>query len=168
MTVQFTVESIEAVLSLEKGYAIARVAGVMFPQEDIDAYAELCLDDQWIHTDPDRVAEEKPMGFEKTIVHGMFIAARAVGALSSAIDGGGFAAVHKSAKINFAKPVLVGSAVTYVCNVKQVRGVGGDSAVMLQVDVEAYLVDGSPEKVTSTTVGLLIGPPDAVAASDDD
>ncbi|MCF8068473.1 MAG: MaoC family dehydratase [Desulfobacterales bacterium] len=44
---------------------------ICVPQPLVDKFAELCGDNQWIHTDPDRAASESSFG--GTIVHGYMI-----------------------------------------------------------------------------------------------
>ena len=40
-------------------------------QKDIDAFAKLTNDEQWIHVDPERSAKESP--YKKTIAHGFLV-----------------------------------------------------------------------------------------------
>lgn len=48
---------------------------VTITQEDIDAFARLTGDEQWIHVNPERVAQESP--YKTTIAHGFMVLAYA-------------------------------------------------------------------------------------------
>lgn len=52
-------------------------------QERIDAFAEVTQDHQWIHTDPERAAQESP--FKSTIAHG-FLTLSLLPALTESVD----------------------------------------------------------------------------------
>jgi acyl dehydratase len=44
---------------------------ITITQEDINTFAKLTFDEQWIHVDPERAARESP--FKSTIAHGFMI-----------------------------------------------------------------------------------------------
>jgi acyl dehydratase len=53
-------------------------------QPDIDAFASLTRDEQWIHTDPARAAAESP--FQSTVAHGFFTLSLLTQFAASAFD----------------------------------------------------------------------------------
>lgn len=94
-------------------------------QEDIDRFAEVSRDFQWIHTDPERAAKDSPYGV--TVAHGNLTL--------SLIDG--FRAQLYSQKgvvmginygwdrVRFPAPVLVDSRVRATANVQSVEELDG-------------------------------------------
>ncbi len=80
-------------------------------QADIDAFAELSGDHQWIHVDPERAAKESPFG--TTIAHGNLTLSLVDGFRGELISATGFAlgVNYGWDKIRFPAPVPVGSRV---------------------------------------------------------
>ncbi len=80
-------------------------------QADIDAFAELSGDHQWIHVDPERAKSESPYG--TTIAHGNLTLATVDGFRTELISSTGFAlgVNYGWNKIRFPAPVPVDSRV---------------------------------------------------------
>ena len=78
-------------------------------QEDIDTFAELSGDDQWIHVDVERAKTESPFG--TTIAHGNLTLSLVDGFRKELISSTGFAlgVNYGWNKIRFPAPVPVGS-----------------------------------------------------------
>src|SRR5262245_27345356 len=78
-------------------------------QEDIDAFAHLSGDHQWIHTDRERAAHESPFG--TTIAHGNLTLSLIDGFRLALISSSGFAlgVNYGWNKVRFPAPVPAGS-----------------------------------------------------------
>lgn len=77
-------------------------------QDEINVFADLTGDHQWIHVDPE-LAAAGPFG--KTVAHGLFSLALAPGMAGELMDHDGFAHSlnYGYDRIRFPSPVLVGS-----------------------------------------------------------
>jgi len=80
-------------------------------QEDIDAFAKLTKDEQWIHVDPERCAKESP--FKTTIAHGFHLLSYASYLAESCMTFNGIkmGMNYGFDKIRFVNPVLVNSLI---------------------------------------------------------
>jgi acyl dehydratase len=94
-------------------------------QEDIDAFAALSGDDQWIHVDVERAEKESPFG--KTIAHGNLTLSLVDGFRKELISSQGFAlgVNYGWDKIRFPAPVPVDSKVRGKAEVVSVEDKGG-------------------------------------------
>ena len=94
-------------------------------QADIDKFAELSGDDQWIHVDVDRAKSESPFG--TTIAHGNLTLSLVDGFRKEMISSSGFAlgVNYGWNKIRFPAPVPVDSKVRGRAEVVSVDEVGG-------------------------------------------
>jgi len=81
---------------------------VQITQEDVNKFAEVTGDDQWIHVDPERAAQT-PLG--GTIVHGYFTLSLLpkFAYETYTIEGISFAMNYGSDKVRFLSPVPTGS-----------------------------------------------------------
>jgi len=93
-------------------------------QGDIDAFAELSGDDQWIHVDVERAKSESPYG--TTIAHGNLTLAMVDGFRKELISSTGFAlgVNYGWNKIRFPAPVPVDSKVRARAEVASVEDKG--------------------------------------------
>jgi len=66
-----------------KGKDFGSSRWIQITQDDIDTFARLTGDEQWIHVDPDR-AKQSPLG--STIAHGFFVLSRSTGLLYELIN----------------------------------------------------------------------------------
>src|SRR3954462_1872181 len=94
-------------------------------QEDIDAFAELSGDDQWIHVDVERAQRESPFG--TTIAHGNLTLSMIDGFRLDLIQSQGFAlgVNYGWNKVRFPAPVPSGSRVRARAEVVSVDDTGG-------------------------------------------
>jgi acyl dehydratase len=110
-------------------------------QEDIDTFATLTGDQQWIHVDPER-AKTGPFG--ATVQHGFLTLGMATGLLWEVCTVEGFGVVlnYGLNKVRFPAPLRVGSRIrmrVQVAEVKAIDGPGGSGAeavYRLTYDVE--------------------------------
>jgi acyl dehydratase len=115
------VEGMQAVVGQEIGPSEWRPV----IQSDIDAFAELSGDHQWIHVDVERAKAESPFG--TTIAHGNLTLSLVDGFRGELIDATGFAlgVNYGWDKIRFPAPVPVDSKVRARAEVVSVDEKGG-------------------------------------------
>jgi acyl dehydratase len=94
-------------------------------QEDIDAFADLSGDHQWIHVDVERAKKESPFG--TTVAHGNLTLSMIDGLRLDLISSTGFAmgVNYGWNKVRFPAPVPAGSRVRAKAEVASVDEVGG-------------------------------------------
>jgi acyl dehydratase len=94
-------------------------------QADIDAFADLSGDHQWIHVDPERAKGESPFG--TTIAHGNLTLSLIDGMRGELIASGGFklGVNYGWNRVRFPAPVPAGSRVRTRAEVVEVEDVGG-------------------------------------------
>jgi acyl dehydratase len=94
-------------------------------QADIDAFAELSGDHQWIHVDPERAKAESPFG--TTIAHGNLTLATVDGFRQQLLKPIGFALAVNYGwnKIRFPAPVRVDSRIRARLEIASLDEVGG-------------------------------------------
>ncbi|MGE5407364.1 MAG: MaoC family dehydratase [Syntrophothermus sp.] len=94
-------------------------------QADIDAFAELSGDHQWIHVDSERAKTESPYG--KTIAHGNLTLSMVDGFRDQLVSSTGFAlgVNYGWNKIRFPAPVPVDSRVRARAELVSLEEVGG-------------------------------------------
>ena len=94
-------------------------------QDDVNRFAELSGDDQWIHVDVERAKSESPFG--TTIAHGNLTLAMIDGLRKDLIQSEGFAlgVNYGWNKVRFPAPVPSGSRVRARAEVVSVEEVGG-------------------------------------------
>jgi acyl dehydratase len=94
-------------------------------QADIDAFADLSGDHQWIHVDPERAKAESPFG--TTIAHGNLTLSLIDGMRGGLIASSGFklGINYGWNRVRFPAPVPVGSRVRARAEVVKVEEVGG-------------------------------------------
>jgi acyl dehydratase len=94
-------------------------------QEDIDAFADLSGDHQWIHVDVERARRESPFG--TTVAHGNLTLSLIDGLRLGLISSSGFAlgVNYGWNKVRFPAPVPAGSRVRAKAEVVSVEEVGG-------------------------------------------
>jgi acyl dehydratase len=94
-------------------------------QEDIDAFAELTGDHQWIHTDVERAKKESPFG--TTVAHGNLTLSLIDGLRIELLRSTGFklGVNYGWNKVRFPAPVPSGSRIRATAEVIEVEDVGG-------------------------------------------
>jgi acyl dehydratase len=115
------VEGMQSMLGQEIGPSDWRTV----TQEDIDTFAGLSGDDQWIHVDVERAKKESPFG--TTIAHGNLTLSLVDGFRKEMISSTGFAlgVNYGWNKIRFPAPVPAGGRVRGRAEVVSVDEVGG-------------------------------------------
>ena len=110
-------------------------------QEDIDLFAKLSGDDQWIHVDVERAKKESPFG--TTIAHGNLTLSLIDGLRLELIESSGFklGVNYGWNKVRFPAPVPAGARVRATAEVVEVEEVkGGWYQVVTRFTIE---VEGS-------------------------
>ena len=94
-------------------------------QEDIDLFARLSGDDQWIHVDVERAKTESPFG--TTVAHGNLTLSMIDGLRRDLIEAKGFklGVNYGWNKVRFPAPVPAGSRIRAKAEVIEVDEVGG-------------------------------------------
>jgi acyl dehydratase len=94
-------------------------------QEDIDTFAELTGDHQWIHTDVERAKKESPFG--TTVAHGNLTLSLIDGLRIELLKSTGFVlgVNYGWNKVRFPAPVPSGSRIRATAEVVEVEDVGG-------------------------------------------
>jgi acyl dehydratase len=94
-------------------------------QEDIDTFADLTGDHQWIHTDVERAKTESPFG--TTIAHGNLTLSLIDGLRIELVKSTGFklGVNYGWNKVRFPAPVPAGSRIRATAEVVEIEEVGG-------------------------------------------
>jgi len=94
-------------------------------QEDIDTFARLSGDDQWIHVDVERAKKESPFG--TTVAHGNLTLSLIDGLRRDLIASQGFklGVNYGWNRVRFPAPVPAGARVRATAQVTEVEDVGG-------------------------------------------
>jgi acyl dehydratase len=94
-------------------------------QADIDAFAELSRDDQWIHVDVERAKTESPFG--TTVAHGNLTLSMIDGFRPELLESSGFklGVNYGWNKVRFPAPVPAGSRIRASVEAVSVDDVGG-------------------------------------------
>src|SRR2546421_6525273 len=94
-------------------------------QQDIDDFARLSGDDQWIHVDVERAKRESPFG--TTVAHGNLTLSLIDGLRQGLFEWDGFlmGINYGWNKVRFPAPVIVGTRVRCLAQVVEVSDVGG-------------------------------------------
>jgi acyl dehydratase len=104
-------------------------------QADIDAFADVTGDHQWIHVDPDR-AKDTPFG--GTIAHGYYTLSLAPKFTEQvlALDGFAFAINYGLNKVRFPAPLPVGGRVRMSARLAKLEVVPGGAQMTLELTFE--------------------------------
>jgi acyl dehydratase len=132
------VQGIEGMKSL-LGREIGPSGWRTITQADIDAFAELSGDHQWIHVDAERARTESPYG--KTIAHGNLTLATVDGFRHELVSSGGFALAVNYGwdRIRFPAPVPVDSRIrarTELVSLDEVGGGWWQAVTRITLEVE--------------------------------
>jgi acyl dehydratase len=121
---QVTVNGIDDLRSL-MGQEVGPTEWREVTQDDIDTFARLSGDDQWIHVDVERAKTESPFG--TTVAHGNLTLSMIDGLRRDLIESRGFklGVNYGWNKVRFPAPVPAGSKVRAKAEVTAVDEVGG-------------------------------------------
>jgi len=114
-------------------------------QEDIDTFAKLTGDEQWIHTDPARAADGP---FGATVQHGFLTLGLATGLLWEVctVDGFGVVLNYGLNKVRFPAPLRVDKRIRMHVEVAEVRPLGdGPDKGAEAVYRLTYEIEGEPK-----------------------
>jgi acyl dehydratase len=119
-----TVNGIEELKALT-GQTIGPSEWRELTQADIDTFAELSRDDQWIHVDVERAKTESPFG--RTVAHGNLTLSTIDGFRKELLESTGFklGVNYGWNKIRFPAPVPAGSRIRASVEPLAVEDVGG-------------------------------------------
>jgi acyl dehydratase len=126
-----TVEQLRAMAGQEIGVSDFR----QVTQEQVDEFAEITGDRQWIHTDPAR-ARETPFG--GTIVHGYFTLSLAPLLLAEVLPLDGFAmgVNYGLDRLRFPAPLPVGERVRLRVRLDEVQDIPGGASLSVTLTFE--------------------------------
>lgn len=118
-----------------KGTDLGPSRWVEITQEDIDTFARLTGDEQWIHVDTER-AKRSPLG--STIAHGFFILSRSTGLLYELLDVQGTTQIlnYGLNRVRFTAPTPAGSRIRLALRVADVADVTGGYQVTFGLTFE--------------------------------
>ena len=104
-------------------------------QADIDAFADVTGDHQWIHVDPER-AKDTPFG--GTIAHGYYTLSLAPKLAEQVLEMKGFAfAINYGLnKVRFPAPVLVDSKVRMRAKLAELEEISGGAQMIMDLTFE--------------------------------
>ena len=104
-------------------------------QKDIDAFADVTGDHQWIHVDPER-AKETPFG--GTIAHGYYTLSLAPMFSEQVfkMDGFAFAINYGLNKVRFPAPVRVDSKVRMRAKLAELESIPGGAQMIMELTFE--------------------------------
>jgi acyl dehydratase len=104
-------------------------------QKDIDAFADVTGDHQWIHVEPER-AKDTPFG--GTIAHGYYTLSLAprFTAQVMALDGFAFVINYGLNRVRFPAPLPVGSRVRMTARLANLEDVPGGAQMTLELTFE--------------------------------
>jgi len=104
-------------------------------QADVDRFAEVTGDDQWIHTDPQR-ATQTPFG--GTIAHGYYTLSLAPRFTEQVLglEGFAFAVNYGLNRVRFPAPLPVGSKVRMAARLADVADIPGGAQITLELTFE--------------------------------
>ena len=149
-----TIEGIESLRELV-GQRVGPSEWRTIMQEDIDAFAEVSGDYQWIHVDPERAARESPYG--RTVAHGNLTLSLIDGFRGALIEQRGMrmGINYGWDRVRFPAPVPAGSRVRASAELRSVDELGeGWWHVVTRFEIE---VEGSdkPACVADSVTRLL-------------
>jgi acyl dehydratase len=112
-------------------------------QDEVDTFAALTGDDQWIHVDPER-AKSGPFG--AAIAHGYFTLSLSTIFLDQVltVTGAGVVLNYGSNRVRYPSPLPVGSRVRAVIDLAQVDAVAGGVQATYRL---TYEVEGAAKPV---------------------
>ncbi|MEA2294315.1 MAG: hypothetical protein QOE86_1954 [Solirubrobacteraceae bacterium] len=129
-----TINGIEELKDAE-GETLGTSSWHQVTQDDVDAFADLTGDHQWIHVDPER-AKLTPFG--GTIAHGYYTLSLAPKFNAEIMDFTGFAFAlnYGLGKVRFPAPLPVGTKVRATTRLAKVDDIAGGAQVTMEVTFE--------------------------------
>jgi len=149
MTHRLSIEQLPGSVGLDLG----RSSAVVIAQSDVDDFARLSGDNQWIHVDPERAVRE---GLPGTIVHGFLtlsLVGRFWGELLQ-VTGSSQAVNYGLDRVRFLGRVPVGSAISMSATV--VRAETRPDGVKLATEVALFADDAAAPVAVATSLVLFL------------
>ena len=130
-------------LTSRTGEHLGTTAWRAISQQDVDEFAKLTGDDQWIHVDPDR-AKDGPFG--TTIAHGYFTLSLSTIFLDEVVTVTGAKVVlnYGSNKVRYPAPLPVGSKLRASIDLAQAEAIPGGVQAVYRL---TYEVEGGKKPV---------------------
>jgi acyl dehydratase len=130
-------------LRASAGEEIGRSGWHTVTQEEIDAFAQVTGDHQWIHVDPERAAASP---FGSTIAHGLLTLSLGPRFLEEVltVEGVAFGVNYGYGKVRFPAPVPVGSRIRMRATLLAVEEVAGGVQATIE---QCFERDGSDKPV---------------------
>jgi len=135
------------------GLDLGRSSGVTVSQDDVDTFARLSGDEQWIHVDPERARRE---GLPGTIVHG-FLTLSLVGRFWGellAVSGTSQAVNYGLDRVRFLGRVPVGSSISMSATIANVEERA--DGVKVASDIALYTGDDPKPVAVATSLVLFL------------
>jgi len=142
-------------LKAAEGEALGTSGWHEVTQRDIDLFAEVTGDHQWIHVDPER-AKETPFG--GTIAHGYYTLSLAPRFMEQIVDFQGFAFAlnYGLGRVRFPASLRVGSRVRASIQLAKVEDIPGGAQITLAYSFEGEDAD-KPVCVAESLARLYAG-----------
>jgi acyl dehydratase len=135
------------------GLDLGRSSGVTIGQADVDTFARLSGDQQWIHVDPERAERE---GLPGTIVHGFLtlsLVGRFWGELLE-VSGASQALNYGLDRVRFLGRVPVGSTISMTATIASVER--RPDGVKVATDIALFADDGEAPVAVATSLVLFL------------
>ena len=141
-------EEFEAFLGKEIGVSDY----ITVTQDQINKFADATLDHQWIHTDPERAANESP--FKATIAHGYLTVALLTYLWYSLVDVRNVKMIvnYGIEHLRFSQPVLVNSRVRARVFLRSIVNLRGIAKVQVRIVLE---IEGAKKSAYDALVTFL-------------
>lgn len=132
-----------------KGKPLGTSEWLTITQDQVNAFAEVTRDLQWIHVDVERAKAESPFG--GPIAHGYFTLSLVSSFMEEiwSVEDAALAVNYGLNKVRFPSPVLVGSRIRAHATVLEVEEVKGGLQLVLGVTIE---IDGAEKPACAAEV----------------
>ncbi|MEZ5103163.1 MAG: MaoC family dehydratase [Draconibacterium sp.] len=125
---------------------------ITITQEQINKFADATMDHQWIHTDPERAANESP--FKSTIAHGYLTLSMLTYLWYSAVEVRNVKMIvnYGIESLKFQQPVLVNDRIRARVSLKDIKNLRGVTKVQVKIIVE---IEGQRKPAYDALVNFL-------------
>ena len=109
---------------------------ITITQEQINKFAEATLDFQWIHTDPERAAQESP--FKTTIAHGYLTVSMLTYLWYNVVDVRNVKMIvnYGIENLRFQQPVLVNDKIRATVSLHEIKNLRGIAKIQVKIVVD--------------------------------
>jgi acyl dehydratase len=109
---------------------------ITITQEQINKFAEATLDFQWIHTDPERAAQESP--FKTTIAHGYLTVSMLTYMWYNVVDVRNVKMIvnYGIGNLRFQQPVLVNDRIRATVSLNEIKNLRGIAKIQVKIVVD--------------------------------